>query len=415
MTASETMMKAGDLDNSFATRGIYNFPERASRCVAATATATENLLYVSKNGNGSVWVCRINAAGSTDSQFPPFEWRFSQDRFNTPTDVVVHANGKFDIIGTTGTEPIRRQTAISRFNESGSADLIFGTKILPWPVPPVTPGEILTTDWPTACLRSDGHMLVAESYEVTEFGGQLIDSAGRIYCLDNQGNPDLNFNGTGMIEVRFGEKTQITNIAILPDERFIVFGLVDRPSEGLGLSRAIVACYHRDGTLDVSFANRGRWENNEYTVYGSMTLDNTKIVVAIVPNINDYPYLQIHRFLANGSADPSFNNGAPSDVQINTTFLDVPVIAVQEDKKILVAGSFDEPVRRMYWLRVNDTGAPDMSFGDEGIALQEAGLLADMVIQHASDRMIVVSDLGRGETAGGRVPKVLGVRLQPAT
>ncbi|MEG2043062.1 MAG: hypothetical protein RR068_18385, partial [Hafnia sp.] len=279
MTASETILKAGDLDGNFATKGVFSFPVRASRCVAATAT--ENLLYVSRNGSGSVWVCRINAEGSNDTQFPPFEWRFSQDRYNAPSDVVVHPDGKFDIIGTTGSQINATQTAISRFNEGGSADLFFGTKILPWPLPPVVPEAFSNTYPPAACLRSDGHLLVAESYAVTENGGSLIDSAGRIYCFDNQGNLDLNFNGTGMLEVRFAEQTQIISIAILPDGRFIVFGVSDRPSMGALLSRATLACYHRDGRLDTTFANGGQWENSEFTATGSMVLDNNKIVVAI--------------------------------------------------------------------------------------------------------------------------------------
>lgn len=310
-------------------------------------------------------------------------------------------------------EPFGRQTAISRFNEGGSADLIFGTKILPWPVPPVVPEAFSNTHPPAACLRSDGHLLVAESYAVNENGGPLIDSAGRIYCFDSQGNPDLNFNGTGMVEVRFAEQTQIFSIAILPDERFIIFGLSDRPSMGIGLSRATLACYHRDGTLDTTFANGGQWKNSEYTVFGSMVLDNNKIVVAIAPdpNVDDNPYIQIHRFLNDGMSDPLFNGGGAVAVQMDTYFLDTPIVSVQADKKILVAGTYDYPDQRLYWMRIDETGALDSTFANEGIALHAEGVLEDVIVQHASSRMIVVSNMGKTINAGAKVPKILGVQL----
>lgn len=399
--------KPGDLDTPFAENGMIDVAEGASRLVAETSTG--DLLYVAHKGMNSCGIYRAKFNGSPDAEFTPFEWQFAQDMFERPSCLLARDDGKFMVIGDTGGEPFTRQTAISRFNESGSPDLIFGTKIFPSAVDPVPPGQLVQTDPPTGCLTADKHVWVGASYRLSDSDGFVIDSAGHLYCLNDQGETDKSVNGTGMIEVRFnGLMTNVLSVAVLPDGRIVVFGIVDRPSEGQSHSRAALVCYNRDGTLNRTFCKDGFWENNDYSYFGEMVVDNGKIIFVTITVIDHLRHIAMYRLLGDGTLDPSFNNAKALLINLEANFLGVPSIAIQPDKKIVVAGSCDFPDEQMYWLRVNESGVLDSTFGDLGVVLQQVGTVSDVTVQRTGSRILVAANLG--PSGGTRDPKILGVQ-----
>jgi len=398
--------KPGDLDAGFADNGMINVPQDSSRCVVETTAG--KLLYVAQKGS-SQWVYRAVSGGTPDPEFNSFEWNFAKGQFERPSRLLAREDGKFLLIGDTG-EPFTRQAAISRFNETGSPDLIFGTKILPLPVDPVPPGHGLQTDEPTGCLTADNHVLVGSSYQLADSDGNIIDSAGRVYSLDDQGKPDTGFGDSGMIEVRFnGPVSKILGLSVLPDGRIVVFGIVDRSSQDQLNLKAALACYHRNGTLDTTFGRGGIWESDELTLLGAMAVEGDKIVIAAVTSIDNdgKRYIAVQRLLGNGTEDPSFNGGATLVVDLNTSFLNIPSIAVQPDKKIVIGGSEDFPDQKLYWLRITEGGVLDTSFGDSGVVRQQAGRVNDIVVQRTGNRIIIAADLGSPQ---GLQPKVLGIQ-----
>jgi uncharacterized delta-60 repeat protein len=403
---ANTLQQPGDLDARFASEGMIDIPRGSSRCVAETFN--EELLYVARSGNNSCQVYRARSDGSADPAFTSFQWQFGQGKFESPHNLMVRDDGKFLLIGSTG-EPFARQMAISRFNPGGSPDLVFGTKVFAFEVDPVPPNHVYETDYPTGCVTADKHVLLGQSHALHDSSGSIIESAGRVYRLDNQGNPDQGFNGTGMIEVRFdGQRTGIGNIAILPDQRFVVFGSVDRPSGGVSNQRTALACYHPDGTLDPTFANSGFWEGDHHSVYAEMVLDKDKVIVASISVNNGMASLVVTRLLSNGSVDLSFNHGAALLVELDTVFMGFPSLAVQSDGKIVIGGSYDFPDQRLYWLRITATGELDASFGGSGVVRQELGGLWDLIVQRASGRIIVAADLGPYNVV--RAPKIIGIQ-----
>ncbi|EJN23546.1 hypothetical protein PMI35_04598 [Pseudomonas sp. GM78] len=249
----------------------------------------------------------------------------------------------------------------------------------------------------------------AKSHTLHDSSGTLVESAGRVYRLDDQGNLDLGFNGTGMIGVRFdGPGTEIINIAVLPDERFIVFGFVDRPIEGESHQRTVLACYHPDGKLDTTFASGGFWEADQYSVNAEMVLDKDKVIVTSISRNNDKYNLVVTRLLNNGTVDLSFNHGAALSLELDTFFMASPSPAVQPDGKIVVAGSYEYPGERLYWLRITEAGELDSSFGDSGVVRQQMGHLSDVIVQRTSGRIIVAADLGGHDVV--RAPKIIGIQ-----
>ncbi|MET0776462.1 MAG: hypothetical protein ABWZ65_13410 [Pseudomonas mandelii] len=402
MTAkANTQQAPGDLDVGFADNGMINIPQGSSQCVVETSAG--KLLYVAQTGRVS-WVYRTMADGTSDPTFQPFAWDFAKGQFESFTRLLARRDGKFLLIGNSGNEPFIRQAAITRFNEGGSPDLVFGTKMLPLPVDPVPPEQGLQTFGPTGCLAADNHVLVAASYQLADSEGTTIDSAGRVYGLDDQGHPDTGF------EVRFnGPITTIHSIGVLSDGCIVVFGIVDRPSAGISVPRAVLACYNRDGTLNKTFGIDGFWENENYTSFGSMVVDDDdKIIIAAVSSINDdgKRYVAVQRVLGDGISDNTFNNGAPLVVDLKADFINIPSVTVQPDKKIVVAGSENFPDQMLYWLRITEGGALDTTFGVSGVVRQQAGRMNDIIVQRGSNRIIIAADLG---TSSGRDPKVLGI------
>lgn len=407
MTAqASTEQKPGDLDGGFADAGMINIPAGSSQCVVETTS--EKLIYVAQK-DSSQWVYRADSFGTPDPDFKTFEWNFAKGPFERPTRLLAREDGKFLMIGDTGRGPFTKQTAITRFNVNGSPDLVFGTVVFPFPVDPVPPGQGLQTDDPVGCLTADDHVLAGASYQLVDSDGTTIDSAGRVYSLNDQGEPDTGFGGSGMIEVRFnGPISKIVSLSVLPDGRIVVFGIVDRPSQGQADSRAALACYHRNGALDTTFGTGGFWESDEFTFFGAMAVDGDKIVIAAVTSINNdgKRYIAVQRLLGNGTEDPSFNGGTTLVVDLNTSFLNNPSVAVQPDKKIVVGGSEDFPEQKLYWLRITEGGVLDASFGDSGVVRQQAGRVNDLIVQHTGNRIIVATDLGSTQPLQ---PKVMGV------
>ncbi|OYQ28360.1 hypothetical protein B7L09_03030 [Pseudomonas mandelii] len=402
MTAqANTQQRApGDLDVGFADNGMINIPQGSSQCVVETSAG--KLLYVAQTGRVS-WIYRAMADGTSDPTFQPFAWDFAKGQFESFTRLLARRDGKFLLIGNSGKEPFIRQAAITRFNEGGSPDLVFGTRILPLPVDPVPPEQGLQTFGPTGCLTADHHVLVAESYQRVDNEGTTIDSAGRVYTLDDQGHPDTGF------EVRFkGLITTIHSIGVLSDGRIVVFGIVDRPSSGISVPRAVLACYNRDGTLNKTFGIDGFWENENYTSFGSMVVDDDKIIIAAATSINDdgKRYVAVQRVSGNGASDETFNSGLPLVVDLGSDFVNIPSVTVQPDKKIVVAGSENFPVQKLYWLRTTEGGELDPTFGDSGVVRQQTGRLTDMIVQRTVNRLILAVNLDSSEAQG---PKVLGI------
>lgn len=401
MTAqANTQQAPGDLDVGFADNGMINIPQGSSQCVVETSAG--KLLYVAQTGRVS-WVYRAMADGTSDPTFQPFAWDFAKGQFESVTRLLARRDGKFLLIGNSGNEPFIRQAAITRFNEGGSPDLVFGTKMLPLPVDPVPPEQGLQTFGPTGCLTADNHVLVAASYQLADSEGTTIDSAGRVYTLDDQGHPDTGF------EVRFkGPITTIHSIGVLSDGRIVVFGIVDRPASGTSVPNAVLACYNRDGTLNKTFGIDGFWEDKNYAGFGSMVVDDDKIIIAAVTSINNdgNRYVSVQRVLGDGTSDKTFNNGAPLVVDLGSGFINIPSITVQPDKKIVVAGSENFPVQNLYWLRTTEGGELDTSFGDSGVVRQQAGRVNDIIVQRTGNRLILAVNLDSSEAQG---PKVLGI------
>ncbi|WP_174823900.1 hypothetical protein [Pseudomonas moraviensis] len=402
--ARKKRLKAGQLDPTFGPGGMI-IPELGVTTSRVTETADGKLLYLTSGNGASVF--RVTAQGQDNDLAQPRNWTFREDPNEDPfyafTALLARDNGNFLIAGSTG-DAFTRNIAISQFDASGNEDPYFKKNIFPLPGG-VRRFQRLETHEPVACLAPDNHVLIAGSYRVSEDDGAPVKSAILIHRLDDKGVPDTSFNHTGTLEVQFnGGRTRGSAIAVLPDKRIVVFGTAETQT----CSRAAMACFDPSGKPDPMFAHEGQWEGDDYTVFGKMIVHGNKIVIATVGGDNESEHkIVVRRMLADGSPDPSFADGKPLQVPLDTSYLFPPSVAVQSDGKIVVSGTLGFGLKQMYWLRVRENGeGPDADFGEDGVVKAYPGRVQDVISQDGSKRIIVACGL---EDSSGSSPRVFGI------
>jgi uncharacterized delta-60 repeat protein len=405
--AKQKPKKAGELDESFGELGLINIPSEShgsTRCVVETHQG--KLIHVVYQGR-ACWLRRAMADGSPDPEFGQpdgvVKWQFEVGVDARPTQLLAQADGKLLLIGSTGNDPFKRQSAVTRFNENGTPDLIFGTKIHPFPVEPVPPEHALTTSAPVGCISADGQLLLASGYLLNSFDGSFREEVGLLHRFDASGEPDLDF---GTRKVRFnGENSTIQSIDILSDNRIVVFGSLDRSTSG---TRSALACYTPKGELDRTFATDGYWEAGDSSRQGQMQVYEDKVIFSSSSTIKGVDNLVVNRLLADGSVDLSFNGGVAVLIDLKVPSVFPMSIAVQSDRKIVVAGITFDGQQVLFWLRISEAGVVDEDFANQGVYRYADGYLSDGIVQRESGRIIFAADLG--PYIGERHPKVIGVK-----
>lgn len=397
---------SGELDVLFANQGKIEAGEGA--CFSVANIGTDKLLYVISADNNSVRINQARADGSDDPVFTSFDWSFLKTGNCAASSILIQPDGKFLVVGEVGPS-FGRLAAISRFNSSGSSDLVFGTKNFPLPVDPLPPGHKVVTDIAKGCILTDGVVLLVQSFTEADSAGGTVDRVGVVRCYDTGGNPDLSFGVAGKLEVRFkGEYSQVEGIAALPDGGFVLLGSIKRISDNQIHSRAVLASYNRDGTPKTTFADKGVWEYDQESQFGRLAVSGNKIVMSTMVGIaNGEKRLAILRFERNGVLDPTFNNGAPRLVDLDPRYIVIGGVVVQADEKIVVTGHSGARGSQMYCLRLLENGQPDTGFGNGGIAQRLEGRMRDCVIQNNTSRIIIATD--EHSSDGTPEAKVFGV------
>jgi uncharacterized delta-60 repeat protein len=291
-------------------------------------------------------------------------------------------------------DPGRRKPALTRFNENGSPDLVFGNKILP---------GTDTIVGLSGCLQADAKILLLVSSSV-----KAGDKKTVLYRLLPDGDFDLEFGGQGFIDVRFDDQlSQGQAVAISADGKILVGGNVERKDPDQ-LSAA-VARYFPDGRLDPSFGRSGMWESEKDRTIHNMIVDQDGVTGVGHYLLAGEGYVaSISRLTPDGACSPTFNKGKSLNIDVPADvpryFVSCESVLVQSDKSIVVGGwvGFETWA---FWLRILPDGTPDPAFGSQGIVVHDRpSVLFNLHLQNDQQRVLAA-------VVDTRRPYVLGIRL----
>jgi len=330
----------GNLDTTFGNGGIV------TTAIGATDD-TAQAVVIQPDG-------KIVAAGNSDaSTSDSSAYRFALVRYNSdgtldPTfgnggivTTVVGANAGAFGLALQGGKLVAagfsdNRFAAVRYNADGSRDSTFGI------------GGIVTTpigvnDTARAvAIQSNGKIVVAGS---TNNG---IDYDFAVVRYQTDGSLDTTFNPTGSISNVPG--VAITDFTDLDDEAFAVDIQVDgklvvagHTNTGASRFEFALARYDTDGSLDSTFGTGGKVSTPIRAVHDSaraVALQGSKIVAVGFSDRGAFLYdFAVARYNSDGSLDPTFGTGGIVTTDIGTGPDFFRAVAIQQDGKIVAAGS----------------------------------------------------------------------------
>ena len=203
------------------------------------------------------------------------------------------------------------------------------------------------------------------------------------------------FGTGGIVTTDIGADDTAYAIAVQSDGKIVVAGEARKEGEGRSLDFAL-ARYNADGSLDTSFSGDGKVTtdfSSRNLAFALAVQPDRKIVVAgaAVMNVVDFA---LARYNADGSLDTSFSG----DGKVTTDFASGDdrawAVAVQPNRKIVAAGYSHNGTDYDFALaRYNPDGSLDTSFGGDGKVTTPIGSARDrgyaMAVQ--SDGKIVVA------------------------
>lgn len=213
-------------------------------------------------------------------------------------------------------------------------------------------------------------------------------------------------DGTGKIIQDLGGTEEAWDLAITPDDRIVVVGVMN----GNPLAMRFTA----EGALDTTFAAPNGYATVAYPgVIRAITLDaEDRLVVAGSLTALGTVDAAVARFLPDGTADASFGGlGGATLLDVAGGADEAIGVALLADGRVVAAGHTGAPMSRdlVAW-RLGPDGAPDPTFGMEGrvvIPLDGDDVASDLQLLPDGRIMIVAN------TAGGASPGPVIVRLRP--
>jgi uncharacterized delta-60 repeat protein len=187
------------------------------------------------------------------------------------------------------------------------------------------------------------------------------------------------------------------SLAIQKDNKIILAGYTFNRAD-FALSR-----YNIDGELDTTFGDKGivltDFSNTEDFGYSVALAKDGKIVVGGWTGLGTLKYFALARYDTNGVLDDGFGTYGMVTTAVGTNDLDNGLsVAIQDDEKILLAGSSNDGNRTYFALvRYDTNGTLDNSFGSGGKIISSVGYINDeaRAVAIQADGKIVLAGLSQ--------------------
>jgi uncharacterized delta-60 repeat protein len=316
----------------------------------------------------TAYIMRFLPSGELDTEFGG-DGRFSLEIDNEANiySVAISDEGKIIIAGST-TDYQDYKMLLIQVNPDGSIDNSFGTNgVVTINVGQVDKNKadyIFDVDTDT-----NGNIIVA---------GSSLDTAyfnmPTLVRFTPTGQLDETFGTNGVVTIQAINGENVFDcVKIQNDGKIVAAG---HYSQGLIWFVLLVARYNEDGTLDTEFGDGGiikySYSNVDDEAFGLDITPTGNIVIAGFVGSQSYNYdAYIVQFKNNGQIDSTFGtNGVIIEDYGN--FDVAEDIKVLDNGKIVVVGETGEGPPNGYDLAVwtyNSDGTPDLSFGQNGIAV----------------------------------------------
>jgi len=279
----------------------------------------------------AIKIARLNADGSFDSSFTadPGAGVSNSSISSVSYDA---ANQKYLVVGSFTS--FNNATGVTiknlvKLNENGTVDTAFNT------------GSGFNSPVSTVVMQNDGKFLISGGFNT--FNGTPVNNLVRITA---GGNLDTTFNNTN------NTTGGVFTINLVGNNIFVGGNFTTFSGEAVGRFAKLSA----DGVLDTSF-NSGQSGASGSVLNILSNADGSFYIAGSFNSYNDFVKPYFTHINNDGSMDYTYNPGTGADSVINT-------IAVQSDKKILIAGaqtSFNGNISGKL-TRLNNDGSFDANF-----------------------------------------------------
>jgi uncharacterized delta-60 repeat protein len=380
---------AGDPDTSFngtgkAISGFGTTPFHAADSGNAAARDGSGRIYIAGTtpaNNDDLAVVRLTAAGAADPTFGTngiVTTDVASGSDDRGTAVLIDTNGKVIVAGTTGTgDSDANDFVVARFTSAGVLDSGFGG------------GDgIVTTDFGGAEDEASGvAQLGSGNYVVAGFTDTdpSTDTSSYDFAVasySSTGALDSAFDSDGKLTTDFGSSDDEAFAVLATGSTFVVLGTTDPAGTDAG-DFAIARYTGSTGAPDNSFDTDGKETlsfsggpgNGDFG--DALALDGSgRLIVAgsAGPGNGDFAVARLSG--TDGSPDNTFDTdgkqlvSSPASGSTVNSQDQAYAVAVQPDGKIVLAGvEYSNP----HWMlaRLSDAGAPDSTFGTNGIVLTD--------------------------------------------
>lgn len=310
----------GTFDSSFGNNSIINFDKNAPvdsvRSFALQSTDAIIILGSSSNHPGKTIVCRYTADGNLDNTFGVNGSSILSVPANTYLlTVKIDKDNVITLIGQAESDHTDQSAAVvMHLDSSGKTDTGFGNNGL-------TKIHFKSTIHINDIIaRPDGKIIAVGGKTNHNDVGYIFDTVV-VTAYNNDGSPDKNFNGTGLLmfvppdSVNLYTGAWAQAVALQPDGKIIIAGSIcDHQSHGRWtFGNYAVWRLNKNGAFDSTFGKKGAVfiDVLTYEIISGLAIDaNGKIIISGTSGSTDliYPSIAIARINADGNIDASFGN-----------------------------------------------------------------------------------------------------------
>jgi uncharacterized delta-60 repeat protein len=277
--------------------------------------------------------------------------------------VAIAPDGKIVVVGDAQVSAGATNIAVAKFTVHGTPDTTFGNG------GGAVYGIASDSGARAVAIQPDGKIVVAGF--VTESGKKSFV----VLRLLADGNFDSSFGTNSAVKTAVGSgDDEIKSLALQPDGKIVAAGF----STSGGIAHYAAARYSSSGVLDAGFSTDGK----VVTAVGTTDEANAvavqpdgKIILAGKSLINGKYDFSLVRYKTDGSLDSTFNASSNVTTSIRANNDEVRALAIQDDGKIVVAGSSEDSdsTGDFALARYNANGTLDNSFSSDGRLVTDVG------------------------------------------